>query len=421
MQRAGAGGAAHKSLLPLLRRCDAISVWPAPCLRRQVGRSTQHHNSSHNQPKLSSMLSTKSKSALLLLVLVCTLPPFAFAFAFVPISHPRSAPVRKRLPALPADNNSFNDSESSEPQAPLTTKSKSDTNIFLDYVNAIRPTTCIQAVGALIVGYLALMSGQTDVRIRALSILSASLSVYLSYGAGMVMNDVVDVDYDALHESKSDRPIASGRISKAAAWAYCTVLCLTSLALGQGIGLQYHLWTLANLAVMLGYALGLQRVLLLKNILCAFLAISPLIGAWILTLGTTTAPSKAIGGSLALSKLVRLAAVGFPMHLSRELLKDIEDIETDRGNKVTLPLVIGGENSHKIAFGIVGCVCTAMIFTPLYWPMFASRYPIYPLSVAVGLPMCLRASFLPLREGQRLLKRSIYVLLAGMIGGLLAQ
>ena len=360
------------------------------------------------------MFSTTRKSAPLLLV--CALAPFAFAF--VPISHPGSAPVRKaRLNALSSNNN--NSFESSEPhQVPLTAKRKSNTNIFLDYVNAIRPTTCIQAVGALIVGYLALMSGQTDVRIQTPSILSASLSVYLSYGAGMVMNDAVDVDHDSLHASKSDRPIASGRISKAAAWTCCTVLCLVSLALGQGIGLQYNLWTFANLAVMLGYALGLQRVLLLKNVLCAFLAISPLIGAWILTLGGTTAPSIS---SLALSKLVRLAAVGFPMHLSREILKDIEDIETDRGNKVTLPLVIGGKNSHKIAFGIVGCVCTAMIFTPLYWPMFASRYPIYPLSVAVGLPMCLRASFLALSEGQRLLKRSIYVLLAGMIGGLLAQ
>ena len=303
------------------------------------------------------MFSTTRKSAPLLLV--CTLAPFAFAF--VPTSHPGSELVRKaRLNALHShNNNSFNDSESSEPhQVALTTKSKSNANIFLDYVNAIRPTTCIQAVGALIVGYLALMSGQRDVRIQTPTILSASLSVYLSYGAGMVMNDAVDLDYDSLHASKSDRPIASGRISKAAAWAYCTVLCLISLALGLGVGLQYNLWTLANLAVMSGYALGLQRVLLLKNILCAFLAISPLIGAWILTFGGTTTPTIS---SLALSKLVRLPAVGFPMHLSREILKDIEDIETDRGNKVTLPLVIGGGNSHRIAFGIVGCVCGAMI------------------------------------------------------------
>ena len=370
-----------------------------------------------------------AKSPLLVLLSICALPAYAFDFRSIPISHhyqvkfasePGSATVRSRLTAIPTKNNSFNDSESSEPQAPLTTKSKINTNVFLDYINAIRPTTCTQAVGALVVGYLALMSGQADVRLQTPSMLSASLSVYLSYGAGMVMNDAVDVDSDALHTSKSNRPIASGRISKAAAWTYCAALSVVSLALGQGIGWTYEVWTLINLAVMLGYALGLQRILLVKNILCAFLAISPLIGASILTAERSTAPSNAIG-NLALSKLLRLGAVGFPMHLSREIIKDIEDMDIDRGNKMTLPLAIGRENSHRIAFAIVGCVCGAMIFTPLYWPMFASRYPIYPLSVAIGLPMCFRASFLPLSEGQRLLKKSIYVLLAGMIGGLLAR
>ena len=96
-------------------------------------------------------------------------------------------------------------------------------------------------------------------------------------------------------------------------------------------------------------------------------------------------------------------------------------IPMQRGNKLTLPLVLGSQNSKRIAFGNVFCVCSAMIFTPLYWPMFASRYSIYPVSVVVGLPMCFRASFLPFSEGQQLLKKSIYVLLAGMIGGVLAQ
>ena len=180
--------------------------------------------------------------------------------------------MRSRLTAIPTKNNSFNDSESSEPQAPLTTKSKINTNVFLDYINAIRPTTCTQAVGALVVGYLALMSGQADVRLQTPSMLSASLSVYLSYGAGMVMNDAVDVDSDVLHASKSNRPIASGRISKAAAWTYCAALSVVSLALGQGIGWTYEVWTLINLALMLGYALGLQRILLVKKHPLCFLS-----------------------------------------------------------------------------------------------------------------------------------------------------
>ena len=44
--------------------------------------------------------------------------------------------------------------------------------------------------------------------------------------------------------------------------------------------------------------------------------------------------------------------------------------------------------------------------------------PTYAAAMAVCIPMCVRASRLPLREGEQLLKRSIYVLLVGMVGGL---
>ena len=62
-----------------------------------------------------------------------------------------------------------------------------------------------------------------------------------------------------------------------------------------------------------------------------------------------------------------------------------------------------------------------MIGLPHYWKMFASSPPVYAFSLWMGVPMCVRASMLSLVEGQRLLKKSIYVLLVGMIGGLMLQ
>jgi len=307
---------------------------------------------------------------------------------------------------------------------PLLSSSTDASGTFLDYVKAIRPATCIQAIGALVVGYFAVIScsGTSTSPVQQLSnpqLLAASVSVYFSYGAGMVMNDLVDVDTDSMHGTKSSRAIASGRISKLAGWTYCGVLSIVSLVLGWNVGSQYGMWTLSNLGIMLGYALfGLQKVLLVKNVLCGWLAISPLIGAALLA---TSGGIVGLDSVATTSKLMRLAAVGFPMHLSREILKDIEDVGIDRGNKSTLPLVVGERIAHRIAYGIVGCVSSVMVLTPLYWGMFGSKYHIYPLGVAVGLSMCIRASLLPLSEGQRLLKKSIYVLLAGMIGGLLAQ
>lgn len=299
-------------------------------------------------------------------------------------------------------------------------------NLVLDYINALRPITILQAVGALIVGYLALTTSNSTAG-KAITnykrILIAATSVYLSYGCGMVINDIVDVNIDSSHEIKQERAFASGRISQRSGWIYCTLLSLLSLGLGFCfIDVPYTLWTGSNLGLMFGYAFGLQRVFLLKNIICGWLAISPLIGAAILGSSANIGVGGSVGG---FSKLLRLATVGFPLHVAREILKDIEDVEVDRlegSNKVTIPLVMGEKMAHRIAYAIVGIVCSLMVFTPWYWNLFIpSKFAIYPLSVFIGVSMCAKANQLPVNKGQQLLKKSIFILLVGMISSLLSQ
>ena len=290
-----------------------------------------------------------------------------------------------------------------------------------DLFDMIRPATILQAVGALVVGRLAILSGGTvgpDV-LRPLG--WAAASVYLSYGAGMAINDAADAQLDALHETKRDRPVASGRISVTAARAYSAVLGAGSLALAaRATGIMrsgFVTWTASNLLLMLSYASGLQRLLLVKNALCGWLAVSPLIGAALLAGGAGLGGTSTVG-TASVRRLWWLAAAGFPLQVAREVLKDAEDVEADRGKKLTLPLAMGIEPSRRAAYGLVGMVLGWMVFTPQYWQMFSSTPPIYAAAMFICIPMCVRASWLPLREGEQLLKRSIYVLLVGMVGGL---
>ena len=37
-------------------------------------------------------------------------------------------------------------------------------------------------------------------------------------------------------------------------------------------------------------------------------------------------------------RLYKLALIGFPLQVAREILKDIEDVKVDEGTKKTLPL-----------------------------------------------------------------------------------
>jgi len=306
------------------------------------------------------------------------------------------------------------------------------------YFSIMRPITIIQAVGAFLVGRLVILSQQQQqhdqLRIimdhaSILPIIMASLSIYLGYGAGMAMNDCADVGVDSLHDEKQNRSIASNAISIRDGWIFSFVISIMSIAFawladsmnspvaGQTMmvgGLSFIGWTTLNLLLMAGYALGMQKIFLVKNILCGFFAISPLVGA------TLLGDVQLVGKDITM-KLYQLAAIGFPLQISREILKDIEDVKVDQGAKQTLPLVIGKRNSKRIAYGLVAIVNEALLFSPYYWKMFASMPPVYAISVAVGVPMCFIASRLSLVKGQKLLKKSIYVLLSGMISGLLIQ
>jgi len=329
----------------------------------------------------------------------------------------------------------------SHPADATDNNNNNKTRIWRRYVAMMRPVTILQAVDAFLVGYLVILSSQqsklrrTAVDLSPLSIIYAAISIYLSYGVGMAMNDIADRDIDSLHDAKRGRSLASNSISMKEGRIFCVVLVMLSVAfaflaerwcsvgsteIGHGAFPQCNNfvgWTIVNLALMAAYAAGAQKVFLLKNILCGMFAISPLIGA--ATLGKMQLQST-MGNDIA-AKLYQLGAIGFPLQVSREVLKDCEDTEIDRGVKQTLPLVIGISNAKRVAYALVAIVNAGMIFSKYYWNMFASHPPVYAVSVAVGTPMCIAARMLPLEKGQRVLKKSIYVLLTGMISGLLLQ
>ena len=72
-----------------------------------------------------------------------------------------------------------------------------------------------------------------------------------------------------------------------------------------------------------------------------------------------------LGPSLLGSNIQQQLMVG-TTDITREILKDIEDVEVGTGVKQTLPLGIGTPNSKRIAYGMVGFVNAALIFSTYY-------------------------------------------------------
>ncbi len=90
-----------------------------------------------------------------------------------------------------------------------------------------------------------------------------SSSVYL-------VNDVLDVEKDRQHPTKRTRPIASGRLSSAAALTAAVVLAVVSIGSSLLLTPMFALFAGVYLALNLGYSLKLKHVVIVDVLCIAF-------------------------------------------------------------------------------------------------------------------------------------------------------
>ncbi len=72
-------------------------------------------------------------------------------------------------------------------------------------------------------------------------------------GAGCVLNDIVDADLDRKVARTAQRPVASGRVSKGAAWAWLCALCLVGLVVLFQLQPRAQLVALGSVALVAAY------------------------------------------------------------------------------------------------------------------------------------------------------------------------
>jgi 4-hydroxybenzoate polyprenyltransferase len=88
------------------------------------------------------------------------------------------------------------------------------------------------------------------------------LAFSLLSGAVYLFNDLRDAEADRLHPKKRLRPIASGRLSTAAAWTGLVLVLLLAAALSWLLGPWFAATAGVYLALNLAYSLGLKHVVL---------------------------------------------------------------------------------------------------------------------------------------------------------------
>ena len=245
------------------------------------------------------------------------------------------------------------------------------------------------------------------------------LSVWAFMCSWNALNDILDVEIDK--ENKPDRPLPSGIISVNHAKMVTSSLMLisfVSLILAGYISTNFEngfenwapsilIWLMA-IFLLINYESSSNFSLKLKDRgLPGNVAISLSVGMVIL-----------FGGAgvfdFTNSRVISLFTIGFTYNLAREIIKDIEDIDGDKGRN-TLAMRIGIEKSRLVAWVI-------LLFTmfSLLAPFALEIFPLeHLILITPGLLILFQVkrklAFSEDRNAQLLIKRSLQFSLLGLI------
>jgi len=215
------------------------------------------------------------------------------------------------------------------------------------FITITRPINSFVAGLAAIVAYL----------IDTGTVIPESLLLFfivaLITAAGNVINDFFDAEIDAIN--RPDRPIPSGAVSRGAARGFAVMLFLAGILVSFFTNSLCIGIAIFNVLLLIAYAAKLKSTPLIGNIVVAYLSAS------IFLFG------GALNGLDGLVRIIPIAAITFFAMLSRELLKDAEDVEGDRaGGADTVPIRIGIKKTSEFAL-IATVLAVAASFIPYFW------------------------------------------------------
>lgn len=174
-----------------------------------------------------------------------------------------------------------------------------------------RPFNGLMAVmGVLIGGLVAVGLPGLHTMPFALALIAA----FLVNSAGNVINDYFDIEADRVN--RPERPIPAGKVSRGMALAFAFALFIAGNLCALMINGLCFTIAVANTILLILYSYSLQHKILIGNIVIGYL-----VGSVFL-----------FGGAvfLQIRLVLILAALAMLANITREIVKDLEDIEGDK-------------------------------------------------------------------------------------------
>jgi geranylgeranylglycerol-phosphate geranylgeranyltransferase len=180
------------------------------------------------------------------------------------------------------------------------------------YLELLRPKNCLMAAFAVLIGSFLYL--KLDLLLVWTPVAYAMLAAFLITGAGNGINDYFDVQADKVNRPK--RPIPSGRVSRKGALAFSIILFVLGISLAALTMVLAFAIAVFNSLLLVVYSWSLQHKTFFGNFTVAYLT------------GSTFLFGAAAVGNIQLALIFALLA-GLAT-FSREIVKDLEDLEGDR-------------------------------------------------------------------------------------------
>lgn len=229
----------------------------------------------------------------------------------------------------------------------------------------------------------------------------AAAATMLAVGAGNAINDYFDREIDAINAP--DRPIPRGAVSPRGVLVFSGVLFVAAVVLAVLLPVIALAIAAVNLVALIAYTSVFKGLPGAGNAVVAYLGGSTfLFGA------------AAVGNPLDGVVLFALAALST---FTREVVKDVEDVEGDREEGLnTLPIAVGERRALWVG---VACLVVAVVASPLPYVRGTFGVPYLVLVVPADVVMLAAAywSFDDPTKGQSWLKYGMFLAIAAFVVG----
>lgn len=190
-----------------------------------------------------------------------------------------------------------------------------------------------------------------------------AVSAFLVCAGGNVFNDLKDIELDRIAHPR--RVLASGELTSFFAFRFGLSLVVAAFILALLVSFQVAAVVAATIVLLGFYNYQLKRLPLIGNMAVAVCA-----GATFIAGGLASSVSEAF----ALPGPLIPASFAVIVHLMREMVKDVEDLEGDRTVGIrTLPMVIGERLTFVLVF-VLGLLLAAVSYWPYANEWFGHRY-----------------------------------------------